>query len=56
MDFVEEASTVCGTPNYISPETLQGQRFGPQSDVWAIGCILYAMLVGTPPFESSDVR
>lgn len=28
-EFVEEDSTVCGTPNYISPETITGKRFGP---------------------------
>lgn len=56
MDFVEEDTTICGTPNYISPETISGKRFGPQSDLWAIGCILYVMLVGSPPFESSSVH
>jgi serine/threonine protein kinase len=55
-DFVEEDTTICGTPNYISPETITGKRFGPQSDLWAIGCILYVMLVGSPPFESSSVK
>jgi serine/threonine protein kinase len=29
MDFVEEETTICGTPNYISPETISGKRFGP---------------------------
>ena len=29
MDFVEEDTTICGTPNYISPETITGKRFGP---------------------------
>jgi serine/threonine protein kinase len=28
-DFVEEDTTICGTPNYISPETITGKRFGP---------------------------
>lgn len=29
MDFIEEDTTICGTPNYISPETITGKRFGP---------------------------
>ena len=55
-DFKEEDSTICGTPNYLSPETISGKRFGPMSDLWAIGCILYVMLLGSPPFESSTVN
>ena len=51
--------TICGTPNYIAPETLAGSKGGGHSfevDVWSIGVILYACLVGTPPFQTSDVR
>ena len=55
-DFVEEDSSICGTPNYLSPETIQGKRFGPMSDLWAIGCILYMMVIGRPPFEGSSVK
>ena len=35
------ASTVIGTPYYMSPEVCQGQPYGYMSDVWALGCILY---------------
>ena len=56
VDFVEEPNTICGTPNYIAPETLNGLRFGPQSDLWALGCILHALLVGKPPFEKESVK
>lgn len=48
--------TVCGTPNYISPEVLKRPHgHGFQTDIWALGVILYAMLVGRPPFQDRDV-
>lgn len=54
-DFKEEIGTCCGTPNYIAPEILIVQRTGPFGDIWAMGCIMYAMLVGHPPFEAANV-
>ncbi|KAJ3359495.1 3-phosphoinositide dependent protein kinase-1 [Allomyces javanicus] len=43
-----------GTAEYVSPELLQDQPAGAASDVWALGCILYQMLVGRPPFKGSN--
>ena len=37
------ASTVIGTPYYMSPEVCQNQPYSYKSDVWALGCILYEM-------------
>ncbi|XP_018667633.2 serine/threonine-protein kinase PLK3 [Ciona intestinalis] len=48
--------TICGTPNFIAPEVLQRQGHGPEADVWALGCLLYTLLVGKPPFETSCLR
>ncbi|XP_022240062.1 serine/threonine-protein kinase PLK1-like isoform X2 [Limulus polyphemus] len=48
--------TVCGTPNYIAPEVLSMEGHGKESDVWAMGCIMYAMLVGHPPFETTTLN
>ena len=42
----------CGTPNYISPEVLEGRGHSLQSDLWSVGCVLYALLCGKPPFDS----
>ena len=53
----ERKRTICGTPNYIAPEVLEGKSgHSYEVDVWAIGVILYTLLVGKPPFETSDVK
>ena len=45
---------VLGTPSYVAPEQVQGDEdIGPRTDVYAIGAILYHMLVGRPPFQSA---
>ncbi|XP_048849164.1 serine/threonine-protein kinase PLK3-like isoform X2 [Brienomyrus brachyistius] len=46
---------LCGTFNYIAPEVWRRQGHGPESDVWAMGCVMYQLLVGELPFDFSDI-
>jgi serine/threonine-protein kinase len=49
-----QAGTVLGTAAYLSPEQARGEPATPASDVYAFGVILFRMLSGRLPFESSD--
>ena len=48
-------SGTVGTPDYMSPEQLRGERGAAGSDIYAVGMMLYEMLSGHTPFEGENV-
>jgi len=46
------AGQVMGTPNYMSPEQCLGRELDARSDIYALGCVMYQVFTGKPPFSS----
>ncbi|MEP6167688.1 MAG: serine/threonine-protein kinase, partial [Rhodopirellula bahusiensis] len=49
---VTRSGVIAGTPQYMSPEQARGESVDARSDLFALGCVLYAMATGRPPFRS----
>jgi len=50
------ASTIAGTPYYLSPEIFQGKPYSFKSDIWSLGCILYQLTALRVPYDAADVK
>lgn len=48
--------TPCGTVGYTAPEIVRDQRYSKEVDMWAIGCVLYTLLCGFPPFYDERIE
>lgn len=49
------ARTCLGTPNYLSPEIVNGKPYDGRADVWSLGCVIYEVLALRPPFEGHSL-
>ena len=50
-----QTQSMLGTPAYMSPEQMRSARtVDPRSDIWSLGCVLYELVEGKPPFDASN--
>ncbi len=53
-DHLTQVGTVMGTATYFSPEQARGDAVDPRSDIYSLGCVLYELVVGRPPFSGDS--
>ncbi len=53
-DTLTRVGAIIGTPRYMSPEQAVGTPATPTSDVWALGCVLYELVAGSPAQQGSS--
>src|SRR5699024_1384430 len=51
----EQAETIAGTPNYMSPEQIQGGELDGRADLYAMGVVLYRLLADAAPFQGDSI-
>lgn len=51
---ITRTGTITGTPQYMSPEQACGESVDTRSDLFGLGCVMYAMCTGRPPFRADN--
>ena len=49
------ATTIIGTPYYLSPEVCNSQGYSLKSDIWSLGCVLYELCTLEHPFNGDNI-
>ncbi|KAH8901063.1 CAMK/CAMK1 protein kinase [Thozetella sp. PMI_491] len=52
----DQTMTPCGTVGYTAPEIVKDERYSKSVDMWALGCVLYTLLCGFPPFYDESIE
>lgn len=53
--FATNTKTPCGTVGYTAPEVVKDEHYSMKVDMWGVGCVLYTMLCGFPPFYDEKI-
>ena len=53
---ITRSGDVLGTPPYMSPEQVDGEMVDARSDLFSLGCVLYRLCTGDPPFQGQDTQ
>src|SRR5262245_12893895 len=53
---ITRTGTVMGTPNYMSPEQVRGEKVDARSDLFSVGAVMYELLAGHKPFEAETMH
>jgi serine/threonine protein kinase len=52
LDANGHATTICGTNGYLAPELFEETPYSATIDIWSLGVVMYALLMGLMPFQS----
>ena len=56
LEYTKVATTIVGTPYFMSPEQMNNRHYDCKSDVWGIGCVLYTLLYRKYPFNGKSMH